>query len=101
MLKRVVAVGAVALAIAGCAKAPGKEQVQESLKRFIPVSFEVLEVTPLQEVPGLYQVVLRADKQPLVLYVDKKASYVISGTLMSLEPRKNLTMETQNKFLHK
>jgi len=101
MLKRVVALCALTLVIAGCGKAPGKEKVQESLKRFIPVNFQVLEVSKLQQIPGLYQVVLRADKQTLVLYVDQKAQYVLSGNLMELDSKKNLTLETQNKFLQK
>jgi protein-disulfide isomerase len=101
MLKKLFIVSCISLALAACSSAPTKEQVKESVKRIIPVAFEVLEVRELKEIPGLYEVVLKADKQPIVLYMDKKAKYVLSGSLMSLETKSNLTMETQKKYLQK
>lgn len=101
MLKKLVALLALALMVAGCSKPPGKEQVQEALKRYTPLKFEVLQVSKTQQIPGLYEVVLRADKQTLVLYMDQKAQYVLSGNLVDLESKKNLTVETQNQFQQK
>ena len=101
MLKKAILASALALLLAGCGRPPGKERVQEALKRYIPVPFEVLQVRQLPEIPGLCEVVLRVDRQPIVLYLDRKAQYVVSGNLMSLESKKNLTLETQNKFLQK
>ncbi|HBG08264.1 MAG: hypothetical protein A2075_06805 [Geobacteraceae bacterium GWC2_58_44] len=101
MLKKLAALCALALALVACSKPPGKEQIQESVKQVIPVGFEVVQVSELKEIPGLYEVVIRVNKQPIVLYLDKKAKYAFSGSLMSLETKTNLTVETQKKFLQK
>ena len=101
MLKKLVAVCVLSLSLAGCSNPPSKEQVKESVKNLIPVNFEVLQVAKLKEVPGLFEVVLRVNNQPIVLYVDKTAKYVLSGSLMSIDTKTNLTNETQKKFLQK
>jgi len=103
MCKRLVVVFCIvsALALAACSAAPTKEQVSASLKSIIPIPFEVLGISGLKEIPGLYEVVLRANKQTLVLYTDEKAKYVLSGSLMALDNKRNLTQETQNKYLQK
>lgn len=101
MLKKLVAVCALSLLVAACSTPPSKEQVKESVKRIIPTNFEVLQVAKLQEIPGLYEVVIRVNNQPVVLYVDKTAKYVVSGTVMSLDNKVNLTMQTQKKFMTK
>jgi hypothetical protein len=87
------------LALSACSSAPSKEQVKESIKKIMPVSFEVVEVRELKEVPGLYQVVLQAGKQPLVVYMDKKAKYLLSGTLLSVATKTNLTMQVQQRYM--
>jgi len=101
MYKRLLVVSCFALALAACSAAPTKEQVSEGLKKIIPASFEVLSISELKEIPGLYEVVLRANKQIIVLYTDKKTKYVLSGSLMALDSRSNLTLETQMKYQQK
>lgn len=101
MLRKSVVLGLLVLALSGCSKAPAKEQVQESLKKIIPVAFEVLQISEVKDVSGLYEVVLKVNNQPIVLYVDKKAKYAFSGSLMALETKTNLTQETQKKFMQK
>ena len=101
MLRKLSVACALSLSLVACSAPPTKEQVKESVKRIIPVNFEVLQGSELKEVPGLYEVILRANNQPIVLYVDKKAKYVISGSLMALDTKTNLTLESQKKFLPK
>ncbi|GAW65762.1 lipoprotein [Geoanaerobacter pelophilus] len=91
----------MAFSLAACSKPPAKEQVQAAVKKFIPVNFEVLQLSELKEIPGLYEVVISVNQQPVVLYVDKKAKYVLSGNVMSVENKANLTLETQKKFQKK
>ena len=101
MSKKTIAIFAFSLLLFGCAGAPTKEQVSQALKRKIPVKFEVVEIKRLAEIPCLFEVVLMADKQPIVLYMDKNAKFAISGTLMSLANNVNLTAETQKRFMEK
>ena len=101
MLKKFFAVCVLSFTLAACSKPPGNEQVTEAVKKIIPVAFELVKVTELKEVPGLYEVVLRVNQQPIVLYVDKKAQYVFSGSILSISNKANLTMETQKKYLQK
>ena len=102
MLKKLVTVCVLSLSLAACSKPPpSNEQVSEAVKRIIPIAFELVKVTELKEVPGLFEVVLRVNQQPIVLYVDKKAQYVFSGNILSISNKANLTMETQKKYLQK
>jgi thiol:disulfide interchange protein DsbC len=101
MLKKFIVVSLVAFSLAACSKPPAKEEVQAAVKKFIPVNFEVLQLSELKEIPGLYEVVISVNQQPVVLYVDKKAKYVLSGNVMSVENKANLTLETQKKFQKK
>lgn len=101
MLKKLFIACALSLFLAACSSPPTKEQVKESVKRIIPVNFEVLQVNKLEDIPGLFEVVLRANNQTVVLYVDQKAKYVISGSLMALDTKTNLTMESQKKYQQK
>jgi len=101
MLKKSLAVCLLAMFLVGCSKAPTKEQAQESIKQLVPVAFEVVDLTELKQVPGLYQVVIRVNNQPVVLYLDKSAKYAFSGNLLSLADKTNLTQEVQKKYLEK
>ena len=101
MLKKLLAVCLLALFLVGCSKPPTKAQVQESIKQLVPVAFEVVDITELKQVPGLYQVVIRVHKQPVVLYLDKSAKYAFSGIILSLPDKTNMTQEVQKKYLEK
>ena len=89
----------VMLLICACSsKVPDKETVSESIKKIMPPNFEVVSILPLKELPGLIEVSVKMDKQPVVLYMDKKAQYVLSGSLLHVESKKNLTIEAQGKI---
>ncbi len=85
--------------LAACgSSAPTKDAVTASIKKIMPVNFEVVQVTPLKDISGLSEVVALVDKQPVVFYTDKTGKYVLSGSLVAVETKQNLTLETQNKF---
>ena len=77
---------------------PSKETVTASIKKIMPPNFEVVSVAPLKEVPGLIEVAVKMGDQPVVLYLDKKAKYVLSGSLLNIESKQNLTIEAQKKI---
>jgi hypothetical protein len=77
---------------------PSKQAVSESIKKIMPPNFEVISVVPLKEVPGLVEVSVKMDKQPVVLYMDTKAQYVLSGSLLHVDSKKNLTIEAQGRI---
>ncbi|MCM0083679.1 hypothetical protein L4X63_19000 [Geomonas sp. Red32] len=99
MFRKLLTVVVVSLALAACSQAPTKEEVTGAVKKIIPMQFEVLQVTQLQEIPALYQVVIRVNNQPVVLYVDKKAQYIVSGSVLALDKKVNLTAEVQKQYL--
>lgn len=86
-------------ALTACnASTPSKEKVAEAVKKIMPANFEVVSVKPVNEIPGLIEVSVRMDKQPVVFYMDKKAQYVISGSLLRIDTKKNLTIEAQERI---
>jgi hypothetical protein len=93
-----IAVIIIISSLCACTQVPTKEVVTESIKKIMPPNFSVISVTPLKEVPGLIEVAVKMDKQAVVLYMDKKAQYVISGSLLQIETKKNLTIEAQGKI---
>lgn len=89
----------IILFICACSsQTPDKKIVADSIRKIMPPNFEVITVTPLKEVPGLIEVAIMMDKQPVVLYMDKKAQYVLSGSLLHVDSKKNLTIEAQGKI---
>lgn len=102
ILVRFTAVVSIALALTACSGgAPKNELVTASIKKIMPVNFEVQGVSPVKDVPGLYEVLVKADKQPLVLYVNSKATVVVTGSIVEVETKKNLTLEAQKKMTGK
>lgn len=83
--------------LVGCG-GPSKDKVKESIKQILPIDFEITNLRELKEIPGVYEVVLKLDKQHIVFYVDKKAKYIISGSVVETATKKNLTLETQNAY---
>lgn len=77
---------------------PSKETVIASIKEIMPPNFEVVNIVSLKEVSGLIEVSVKMDKQPVILYMDRNAKYILTGNLMHLESKKNLTIESQNKI---
>ena len=89
----------VVLLLCACSKqVPDKKTVTDSIRKIMPPNFEVVNVAPLKEVAGLIEVSVLMDKKPVVLYMDKKAQFVFSGSLLHVESKKNLTIEAQGKI---
>ncbi len=98
LTRKLIIVG-LSVSLAACgSSAPTKEAVTASIKKIMPVNFEVVQVTLLKDISGLSEVVALVDKQPVVFYTDKTGKYVLSGSLVAVETKQNLTLETQNKF---
>lgn len=94
-----IAVAGMLFALTACSTStPSKEKVAEAVKKIMPVKFEVVSVVPLKEIPGVIEVSIRMDNQPVVFYMDKKAQYVISGSLLHIDSKKNLTNEAQQRI---
>lgn len=83
--------------LAGCGSAPTTEKVTEALKPIMPANYTVNSVVKLNAIDDIFEVVVAIDKQPTVLYVDKKLKHVISGSIVEIASKKNLTYETQMK----
>lgn len=98
---RIVALGALTMALAACGGAPKKEDVAASIKKIMPVNFEVVAVSAVSGIPGLFEVQVKADKQPVVLYVNKSAKLVVSGSIVDVDSKQNLTLEAQKKMAGK
>jgi hypothetical protein len=103
MLKKFLAVSLLALLCAGCSSSggPSKELVKQSMQKVLPVPFQVLDIRGVKGIPGLYQVALKAGSQPIVVYMDSKGKYLISGSLMELDTKTNLTLQNQKNYQSK
>ena len=97
MMKSWNVAGAVIVAgmLAGCGSAPSKEKVAEALKPIMPPSFTINSVEKVNAFKDVYEVVVAIDKQPTVLYVDSTLKYLLSGSVVEIATKKNLTSETQ------
>jgi len=78
---------------------PKEDKVKASMKEFIPQEFRVESIQALKEIPGLCEVVIKVDGQPLVFYTDREMKYVLAGDLLSLVDKKNITRERQQEFM--
>lgn len=81
--------------VIGCGGAPSKDAVKASVKKIMPVDFEIAEVRKLNEISGLYEVVLKLNNQSIIFYTDKDAKYIVSGSIVEADTKKNITMERQ------
>lgn len=86
------------IVLAGCGRAPSKEEAAAAIGKITPVKFDVLEVSKMQEIPGLYAVAVSINGQPVIYYLDGKARYIVLGNVMRAADRTNITMEAQKKF---
>ncbi|MFN3814495.1 MAG: DsbC family protein [Aquificaceae bacterium] len=83
----------------GATSCPTKDAVKNSVKELIPQEFSVESVSPLKEISGLCEVVVKVGTQPLVFYTDSAAKYVVAGNILSLKDKKNITRERQQEFM--
>ncbi|WP_243371406.1 disulfide isomerase DsbC N-terminal domain-containing protein [Geotalea sp. SG265] len=85
------------LLMSGCSSAPSKDVAAAALKKILPMSFSIEGVHPVKGISVLSEVIVVANKQPMVFYMDKKGAYVISGNIVEAETKKNLTIEALQK----
>ncbi len=97
MARNIVAAVLVTGMLAGCSVAPTKEKVTEALKPIMPANFTVNSVEKLDAIKDIFEVVVVIDQQPTVIYMDKNLKHVISGSIVEIASKKNLTYETQMK----
>lgn len=89
----------ISVAIFGCGyRCPTKEEMKTLIATILPVNLEVVEVAPLKEISGLCEVVVRTNEIPVIFYTDKKGAYVISGSIVEMQTKRNLTSLTQKKY---
>jgi hypothetical protein len=79
-------------------KTPSKDMVATSLKSVMPPDFEIVSISSVKDIRGLIEVSVKMNKQPVVLYMDKKAKYVFSGSLLEVATKKNLTIDAQGRI---
>ncbi len=73
---------------------PSKEKVEKALRSIMPRG-EVVEVSKTP-IPNIYEVVINANGRYIPIYIDKSLNYVISGMIVDLKKRENIT---QKRFL--
>ncbi len=88
----------VSVFLFSCGGKPSKEEVTKSIKQILPVDFEIADIKEVKEFPGIFEIVLKLDKQHVIFYMDKKAKYIISGSIVETATKKNLTLESQNAY---
>jgi hypothetical protein len=98
---RILTVVALSAALTACGGAPKKEDVAASIKKIMPVNFEVVAVSAVSGIPGLFEVQVKADKQPVILYINKNGKLVVSGSIVDVDTKQNLTLEAQKKLVGK
>lgn len=86
------------MTISACNNAPKIEVVTASIKKIMPVNFEIVGISAVEGIPGLFEVLVKADKQPVVLYVNKNAKIVVSGSIINVDSKQNLTLDAQKKI---
>ena len=101
LFRRIIAGVALAAALAACGGAPEKEAVAASISKILPGTFEVLSLSPVNGIAGLFEVRIMANKQPVVLYVNRNATLVFSGNIIDPASKQNLTLEAQKKLTGK
>lgn len=95
--KRLFAALLLACLVAGCGAVPSKDSVSEALKPIMPPGFSVKSIEKFSALDGVYEAVVIINDQPTVLYLDRALKHVISGSVVEIASKKNLTYETQMK----
>jgi len=78
---------------------PSEDEVREAVKGLISGNYSVEDISPLKEIRGLCQVVVKVRNQPIVFYIDPEAKYILAGNLLEIETRKNLTREVARQYM--
>jgi hypothetical protein len=74
-------------------KKPSDEKIKASIKKIMPIEPQIISVKELQYFPGLVEVIIKIDNKPVVFYTDKKGDYIVSGSILKVENKQNMTEE--------
>ncbi|MGB9667632.1 MAG: DsbC family protein [Thermosulfidibacteraceae bacterium] len=73
---------------------PSKEKVQANLKNVIgDASIEVVNVTAVKGFDGICEAFVKIDGDARILYIDKSGRYLLTGNLIDLVERRNITRD--------
>ncbi len=81
------------------ASCPSKQTVRDSLSKLINRDFTVEKVSPLKEISGLCEVVVKVGLRPIVVYTDSKVKNIIVGNVFNVDTKENLTQKTANAHM--
>ncbi len=100
MKKLIVVVIISLITLSACAKGgcPSKETAVSSVKKIMPVRFEILSLSESREMPGICEIAIKIDKEPVIFYIDKTGEYVFSGSIVSTKDKSNITHKRQEFF---
>lgn len=98
--KFVIIVTISLFALSACAKGgcPSKDAAISSVKKIMPVKFEILSLSESKEMPGLCEVATKIDREPVIFYIDKTGEYIFSGSIVSTKDKSNITQKRQEFF---
>ncbi len=85
----------------GASDCPTIQQVQEGIKKVFDKNFEVKNVKPTKELPGICEAHVIVQDRYNILYIDQTGKYFIAGNIIEVDTGKNLTQEASqelNKF---
>lgn len=91
MLKRIITSACLALLLAAGAAHADEAKVKQAVEAALGEKTEGVRKT---NILGLYEVRLGGE----ILYTDEKANYLITGNIIDLKTRQNLTQERMNKL---
>lgn len=97
-LKVIFSLALILLVTACSGRVPSSETATATLKQIIPLEFKVEKIQALKGIPGLCEVIVIANNQPMVFYLDKKGKYVLSGNLIDAATKKNLTIDILQQY---
>ncbi|GAB7026253.1 disulfide isomerase DsbC N-terminal domain-containing protein [Geotalea toluenoxydans] len=97
IIKKMVVCALLVMFLSACSSAPTKDVATAAFKKILPMSFSIEEIKPVKGIRGLSEVIVIANMQPMVFYMDKKGAYIISGNIVEAETKKNLTIEALQK----
>lgn len=95
MLARTLALAALCLAVL-----PARAD-EAQIRKVIESKLDGAQIESVQPVPvlGLYEVVIRGEDGPRIVYTDAQATSIILGSIYDVRQNRNLTEERMNKLL--
>ena len=89
-----------------CAKkagnCPAKEKAVESIKRLMPIRFDVASISESKQIPGICEIVIELDKDhPVIFYMDKTGEYIFSGSIVRTKDKTDITQKRLEEYKKK